>query len=219
MPGWVGPVASYMAKGFETTVELALLSLAGSILIGLALGVLYSLPTRAVRTPIRGYIELWRGLPLIVTLFFIFFALPALHIKLSAFFAAAVGFVLWGSAQVGEATRGAIQSIPAGQHQGAAALGLTWTQTQAHVILPQALRRLLPPLVSLLVNIAQNSTLASVLSVLGVLEAGDRSIARLTLLSGTSHAPVILGAVLAVFFIVCFPLTRFASHLERRRMT
>ena len=79
---------------------------------------------------------------------------------------------LWGSAQVAEATRGAVQSIPREQHEAASALGFGWVGRHAFVILPQALRRLLPPLVGLLVNIIQNSTLAQVIGGLEILRGG-----------------------------------------------
>lgn len=216
MPNWVAPVASYMASGFVITIELVVIAIIGSTIIGVIMGALYTLPVKSLRVLLRIYIEFWRALPLIVSLFFIFFALPVVGVEINPFTSAAIGFLLWGSAQVAEVTRGAMQSISDGQREASAALGLNWVNTQIYVIFPQAFRRLLPPLVSLLVNIAQNTTLASVLGVIGLLEAGNQSIARLTLLQGTSHAPEILGAVLVVFFVVCFPLSRLATWLEKR---
>src|SRR5207247_6776221 len=92
----------------------------------------------------------------------------------------AIALVLWGSAQVAEATRGAVQSIPHEQHEAAAALGFNWAERHAYVILPQALRRLLPPFVSLLVNIIQNTTLAGVIGGLEILQAGPGPSERVT---------------------------------------
>ena len=92
--------------------------------------------------------------------------------RFEAFLAATVGLILWGSAQVAEATRGAIQSIPREQHEAANALGFGWIGTHAFVIVPQAARRLLPPLVGLLVNIVQNTTIAGLIGVGDVLETG-----------------------------------------------
>ena len=80
-----------------------------------------------------------------------------MDIRFSAFQAAAIGLSLWGSAQVAEATRGAVESIPREQHEASAALGFGWVGRHVFVIVPQALRRLLPPMVSLLVNVLQNS--------------------------------------------------------------
>lgn len=88
------------------------------------------------------------------------------------------------------------------------------------VILPQALRRLLPPVVGLLVNIIQNSTIAQVIGANELLESGERSVERLTapppIGLGEVHAFEIYGAVMAVFFVLSFPLTRLAAYLERR---
>ena len=219
MPAWVGPVARYMLEGLVTTAELAVLSVTLSVAIGVVLGTLITIPSRPLRALIRLYIEVWRGLPVIVTLFLIFFSLPVVGLRFGHFVAAIIGLTLWGSAQVAEAARGAVQSIPHEQGEAGAALGLSWVQCQAFVIVPQALRRLLPPLISLLTNLIQNSTLGAVIGVLEVLEAGQRSIARLTLATGATHAVAILGAVMVIFFVICFPLTRLSAYLERRLVT
>jgi len=218
LPDWVEPVARYMLEeGLTGTLKIAAISLAGSTLIGITLGTLLTirfLPTRAL---IRLYIEVWRGLPILVTIFVIFFALPAvsLHLRFEPLTAAAIGLTLWGSAQVAEATRGAVDSIPREQHEAAAALGFGWVRRHAFVILPQALRRLLPPMVSLLVNIIQNTTIAQVIGAAELLETGERQVERLTF-EGENHAFEIYGAVMVVFFLISFPLTRLAAYLEHR---
>jgi polar amino acid transport system permease protein len=153
----------------------------------------------------------------------IYFALPSLWrgLRFDPFMSAAIGLSLWGSAQVAEATRGAVQSIPREQHEAASALGFGWVGRHAFVILPQALRRLLPPGVSLLVNILQNTTLAGVLGAAELLETAERSVERLGApqpngLLGKPHALEIYGAVMVTFFVISFPLTRLAARLERR---
>jgi polar amino acid transport system permease protein len=217
VPDWVGPVAEYMAReGLKETFRVAGTAVLAASVVGIVLGTLLTIRWVPVRAPIRLYIEVWRGLPIVVTIFFIYFSLPTLEIRLSAFEAATVGLTLWGSAQVAEATRGAVQSIPREQHEAAAALGFGWVGRHVHVILPQALRRLLPPLVSLLVNIIQNSTIAAVIGVGELLQTAQRSVERLTLSSGEPHAFEILGAAMVVFFAISFPLTRLAAYLERR---
>ena len=219
MPDWVQPVARYMFEtGLPGTLRIAAGALVGSTVIGVVLGTLLTLDFRLVRTPIRLYIEFWRGLPILVTIFIIFFALPAIspRLEFDAFTAAIIGLTLWGSAQVAEATRGAVGSIPNEQHEAAAALGFGWFGRHRFVILPQAARRLLPPLVSLLVNIIQNTTIAQVIGAAELLETGERSAERLTFTTLESHALEIYGAVAVVFFLISFPLTRLAAHLEKR---
>jgi polar amino acid transport system permease protein len=228
LPEWVRPVAEYMFKvGAKHTLEIAAISVAASAVIGVVLGTLLTIRWLPLRALIRSYIEIWRGLPIIVTIFLMFFALPTLAdelhfeaLRLTAMSAAIVGLSLWGSAQVAEATRGAVQSIPREQHEAAAALGFGWVGRHLFVVLPQAGRRLLPPFVSLLVNIIQNSTLAQVLGVPEVLETGKREYERLQqpppFGTGDPHTFAILGSVLVFFFVISFPLTRLAAYLERR---
>jgi polar amino acid transport system permease protein len=223
MPEWVQPVAEYMAReGLKGTARIAAFSLVGSAVIGVVLGTLLTLRFRPTRAVIRLYIEVWRGLPLLVTVFMAFFLLPAIdpRLDLDPFTAASIALTLWGSAQVAEATRGAVESIPREQHEAAAALGFGWVGRHVHVILPQASRRLLPPFVSLLVNIIQNTTLAQVIGAAELLETGERQVERLTfpppIGPGEQHAFEIYGGVAVVFFLISFPLTRLAAYLERR---
>jgi His/Glu/Gln/Arg/opine family amino acid ABC transporter permease subunit len=223
LPAWVEPVARYMFEvGLKGTFRIAAVSLVASASIGILLGTLLTIRFLPSRALIRLYIEVWRGLPIIVTIFIVFFVLPVVgsRFEFDPFTSATIGLTLWGSAQVAEATRGAVQSIPREQHEAASALGFGWVGRHAFVILPQALRRLLPPLVSLLVGIIQNTTLAQVIGAAELLESGERSVERLTapppIGPGEIHAFEIYGAVMVVFFLISFPLTRLAAFLERR---
>lgn len=216
MSGWAGPVAHYMGVGLVTTVELCAITVVASVAIGILFGTLSTIRFVPLQAAIRAYVELWRGLPTIVSLFFIFFALPTLHLYLSAFAAAAIGLTLWASANVAEIVRGAIASIPRDQFIAGAALGLGWPKVMTLIVLPQAFRRMLPPLVGMVVNLIQTTTLAAVIGVLDVLEAGKRSVERLTLQTGNPHSPEIYAAVLIVFFLLCFPLSQYAAALEKR---
>src|SRR5919106_4487735 len=181
-PVWVEPTAEYMFEvGLRGTLRIAAFSLVASALIGIVLGTLLTirfLPSRAV---IRLYVEVWRGLPIIVTMFIVFFVFPVAgaQFEFDPFTSATIGLSLWGSAQVAEATRGAVESIPREQHEAAAALGFGWLGRHAFVILPQALRRLLPPTVSLLVNVIQNSTLAGLIGAVELLFAAKIQYERL----------------------------------------
>ena len=223
MPDWAGPVAHYVLhEGLKGTLQVAAIAVVGSTLIGILLGTLLTIPWRPSRMVIRAYVEVFRGLPILVTVFIVFFGLPEISsaLEFGPLNAAAIALTLWGSAQVAEATRGAVQSIPREQHEAAAALGFNWGERHAYVILPQALRRLLPPLVSLDVNIIQNSTLAGVIGGLEILQAGQRQSERLTAVPpiglGEIHAFEIFAGVAALFFLISFPLTRLAAYLEKR---
>src|ERR671910_869309 len=234
LPNWAEPVADYMLHtGLKNTLIIAGISVLLSVVAGVLLGTLLTIKFLPIQAAIRSYIEIWRGLPIIVTIFILFFGLPTLadelHIealRLSEIKAAILGLSLWGSAQIAEATRGAVQSIPREQHEASAALGFGWVGRHVNVILPQALRRLIPPLVGLSVGVIQNSTLGSIIGVPEVLETANRSTNRLavptvdpatlTIEGGDSHALEIYLFVFAIFFVISFPLTRLAAYLERR---
>jgi polar amino acid transport system permease protein len=223
LPDWVEPTARYMLEeGLPATLRIAAFSLIASTVIGVVLGTLLTIRFLPSRALIRFYIEVWRGLPIIVTIFVVFFVFPIAgsQFEFDPFTSATIGLSLWGSAQIAEATRGAVQSIPREQHEAAAALGFGWVGRHAFVILPQALRRLLPPLVSLLVGIIQNTTLASVIGATELLAASKQQVERITAPPpagiGEIHAIEIYGAVMVVFFCISFPLTRLAIFLERR---
>jgi His/Glu/Gln/Arg/opine family amino acid ABC transporter permease subunit len=225
-PPWWDPVQhQILYPALKETARMAALSVLGATVIGLVLGTLLTIRFWPTRTLIRAYIEIWRGLPILVTIFLIYFAFPRLdetipHLPniepLAAFQAATVGLILWGSAQVAEATRGAVQSIRQEQHEAAAALGFGWVGRHVFVILPQAGRRLMPPMIGLLVNGIQNTTIAGLIGVGEVLETGNRSAERLLFATGSSHALAIYAFVMAVFFAISFPLTRLAAFLEKR---
>jgi polar amino acid transport system permease protein len=222
-PEWADPVVRYLIEhGLAGTLRIAAVALVLSSLIGITLGTLLTirfLPTRAL---IRLYIEVWRGLPIIVTLFIVYFGAPVIstRFELDPYAAGAVTLTLWGSAQIAEATRGAVQSISRGQHEAAAALGFGWVGRHVFVILPQATRRLIPPLVSLLVGIILNTTLIGIIGGSELLEASKRMVEVVN-----APAPAGFGDrgefqiytfVMLVFFVICFPLTRLAAWLERR---
>ncbi|HLG72074.1 MAG TPA: amino acid ABC transporter permease [Chloroflexota bacterium] len=214
MPDWAGPVLAYAAEGLGRTALLSAISIAASIVAGIVLGSLLTVPVGIVRLPVRAYVEVWRGLPIIITLFFVFFALPAMNIRLSAFAAACLGLSLWASANVAEIVRGAVQSIHTGQFQAARALGFNWLQTMAYVVLPQSVRRMLPPLVSFLANLIQCTSLAAIIGGFELLQSARRSIERLTVETGSSEAIPILAAVMLMYFLLCFPLAQVARRME-----
>jgi polar amino acid transport system permease protein len=223
MPDWVEPVARYMLDvGLRNTLRTAGISVVLATGIGVVLGTLITIRFWPSRSLIRGYIEIWRGLPIIVTLFIVHFGLPALspRLEFDVFTSGIITLTLWGSAQIAEATRGAVQSIPREQHEASSALGFGWVGRHRYVIFPQALRRLIPPLVGLVVGIILNTTLIQVIGGSELLETAEQSIERLGSPPPVGlldpHAFEILGAVAVVFFLICFPLTRLAAYLEKK---
>jgi len=223
MGEWGEPVARYLLEhGLTGTLRIAAIALVTSTLIGVTLGTLMTIPFPLTRVLIRVYIEVWRGLPIIVTLFIVYFGAPALYnpLEFDPFTAGTITLTLWGSAQIAEATRGAVQSIPRAQHEAASALGFGWVARHAYVIVPQATRRLIPPLVGLLIGIILNTTLIGIIGGGELLEASERMVELVNSPEpagfGDRGEFAIYGGVMLVFFLMCFPLTRLASYLERR---
>ena len=219
--GWFRPVAEYILReGLPETLRLAAIAVTASVLVGILLGTLMTMKVRPLQLLIRFYVEVWRGLPILVTVLFIYwlpeFTVGPVDVRLNAYMSAAVALSFWGSAQVAEATRGAVQSIPKEQHEAAAALGFGWVGRHRFVIFPLALRRLLPPLVGLVVNIIQNTTIAFVIGVNETLQAGTRQFENLTVQTGDGHPFAIFGFVMLIFFVISFPLTILSRYLERR---
>ena len=162
----------------------------------------------------RGYIEALCGIPSLITLLFVFFALPRIGIETSPIAASILGLGLWNAANIGEAARGALSSIASGQTVASRALGMNQMQTIVWVIFPQAFRRFLPPYVSQLTILIQASTLTSVVGVTDLLGSARQMIERLAYVSDSSHAILIYACVMGCFFVVCYPLTLLAQLLE-----
>lgn len=217
---WIGPTIDLVSGGALRTLALASAAVILSVGAGILLGVLLCLPDGRWTTPARrvlaAYLQLFRGLPVLVTLFIVFFVSPSLGLQLNSFAAAVLGLCLWGSANVMEVVRGAVRSIPTAQFEAASALGFGWTPAMRWVVLPQAIRRALPPLVNLIVDLIQATTLASLIGVIDVLQRSRQAVEFYQLSTGEGHAVPIFTGVLAVFFLLCFPLTRLAARLERK---
>jgi polar amino acid transport system permease protein len=212
---WISDVVRYGLLGLTATLWLSGASTVLSIVLGTVLGIAASILPVA-RSVLSVYSQIWRGLPVLVTLFMMFFLLPQIGITVSFNVAAIAGLALWGSANIAEIVLGAIQTVPAAQLTAARALAFGHVAAVWYVILPQAIRRMLPSSVGILVSLIQATSLASAIGVVDLLEASHRSIARLTLETGYSHAFPIYATVLVVYFIICYPLSLISRRLERR---
>ena len=202
--------------GLRATLLLALVTLLASTALGIALGTMATLRSRPLRWLVALYVETFRDIPLIVTIFTIFFGAPFLGVPLEPFPAVALGLSLWGGANGAEIVRGGIQSVPQGQPEAAAALGLRGWQIYLLVLWPQALRAVLPAYTGLLALIIQSTSLGSLVGVTEFLKAGGLVIERSTVMLGVNPAFEIYAFVLLVYFAICSLLTALSRRLERR---
>ncbi|MBD1554639.1 amino acid ABC transporter permease [Pseudomonas typographi] len=207
---------SFVAKGLWMTVRLALVILLFTTLISALFGILATFRQRALRWAIHGYVELFRSIPLIVNVFFIFFGAPMLGLDFTPFAAVTTGLTLWGSANGIEIVRGGLESVPRHQWKSAWALGLRPWQIYLHVIVPQSLRAILPAFTGLLTMLVQATSLGALVGVGEFLKVGQIIIERATVMTGVSPAFSVYGMVLLVYFVICSALSWLSRYLERR---
>ncbi|WP_215186379.1 amino acid ABC transporter permease [Paenibacillus albidus] len=186
-----------------------------ALIVGIGVGVLQMSKNVLISSITRGYAELFRGLPIVITLFIVFFILPELGIYVNSYISAMIALSVWSSSNISVAVRGAIQSIPPTQFEAAHSLGLSSLQTMRYVILPQAFRRMLPSIIGLLSNLVQSTTLSVLIGNLDFLKSAQLVIERVEIMQGGSIAFQVYVLVLIVYFIICYPLSMLAKRLER----
>jgi polar amino acid transport system permease protein len=206
----------FILQGIGMTLALALATLLISTVIAFILGILATLRFRWLRWLVKAYVELFRDIPLIVNIFFVFFVAPLFGMELSPFAAVTVGLSLWGSANGTEIVRAGFASVPSHQWQSAAALGLKPWEVYLFITGPQALRSILPPFVGLLTLLVQATSLGALVGVSEFFKVGQIIVERTTMMEGWNPAFTVYGAVLLIYFVICSALTWFGRWLERR---
>jgi len=205
--------ASYLpllGKGALVTLELSVIAMA----IAVTLGLLLALSRLYGPAPARGfslaYVEFIRGTPLLVQLFLIFYGLPHAGIKLSPMLAAILGLGLNYSAYEAENYRAGIQSIPKTQMEAARALGMTHLQALRYVIIPQAMRLVIPPVTNDFIALLKDSSLVSVITMVELTKA-------YTQLASIHYDYLGIGLLAAaMYFLIGLPFVRLARLAERR---
>jgi general L-amino acid transport system permease protein len=195
------------------------------IVVSLPLGVLLALGRRSqlpiVRTLSIGFIEFWRGVPLITVLFFATYMLPLFlpaQWTIDALLRALVGVALFAAAYMAEVVRGGLQAIPRGQYEGAMALGLGYWKMMGLIVLPQALKLVIPGIVNTFIGLFKDTTLVMIVAIfdfLGQLRAAFADpnwSTPVTLFTGFAFAGI-------VYFVFCFGMSRYSMFLERRLNT
>ncbi|WP_217597352.1 amino acid ABC transporter permease [Cohnella sp. GbtcB17] len=207
--------SSFLLDGLINTILLSLSCLGIALVLGVLVGVLQTSRHAIVSMLTRGYSELFRGLPIVITLFLVFFLLPEAGISVNNYVSAMIALSLWSSANISVAVRGAIESIPPTQTEASLALGLSPIQTMRYVILPQAVRRMLPSVIGLMSNLIQSTSLSVLVGNRDFLKSAQLVIERVELMQGLSIAMQMYTLVLAVYFVLCYPLSILAKRMER----
>ncbi|MFE1601343.1 amino acid ABC transporter permease [Methylobacterium sp. ID0610] len=167
-----------LASGVGITLLATLVSILLATLAGLAIGVGLTYGWWWLRGLARLYVDVMRGMPVLVLILFTYYGLALFGINVAALTAGILALSAFAAAHVAETLRGAVQSVPAGQTEAAKAIGLTFPKRLAYVILPQALRRMLPPWINTCLEIAKGTTLLSIIGVVDLLLASQQVMAR-----------------------------------------
>jgi glutamate transport system permease protein len=205
-------VQRLLGRGLAATLRAALLAMALSMLVGALLAV-GRLSRRSWLAGLAGgWVELFRGLPLLLMILFVFLGLPTLGVTVSTFWALVAGLTLYNSAVLGEIFRAGILSLPRGQTEAAYAIGLRRGQTLRIILLPQAIRRMLPALVSQLVTLLKDTSLGFVIAYAELLRSGRNAVEFL----GGKYSIPIYTAIAVIYIAVNGSLSLLASWLDRR---
>lgn len=202
--------------GLGVSIQIALASMGLSIVLGTLLGVVMSSPSKIVRVITQTYLQFVRIMPQLVLLFLVYFdATRAWGLNLDARVAAVIVFTLWGTAELGDLMRAAIESVPRHQYLSAAALGIEGRALYRHVVLPQALRGLIPATINLTNRMIMTTSLVALIGVVEVLKVAQQIIDA-NRFEYPSAALWIYGVVFLLYFLVCFPISLAARKLEER---
>ncbi len=198
-----------LLQGLGSTIVLSLLVVPLGFLGGAVLAVLSTVRNPWLRWPLMAWVDFFRAFPPLVLLIFLYAALPFAGIEFGAFGCVAIGFFLNTGAYYGEILRAGIESIPAGQSEAARSTGLSRVQTMAYVVLPQAVRNVLPDLVSNTLEVMKLTSIASVVALPELLFQ-----ARQAQSVTYNPTPIVVAAI--AYFLLLWPLVRVVSRLENR---
>jgi polar amino acid transport system substrate-binding protein len=199
-----------LLRGAAMTIALSCAAMFLAVSLGLALALARAYGTRLMVWPVIAFIELIRGTPLLIQLFIIFYGLPTIGIRLSPFWAAVIGLGVNYSAYEAENYRAGIQSIPKGHHDAATALGLTRVQTIRRIVLPQAVRLVIPSVTNDFIALLKDSSLVSVITMVELTKVYGE-------LASTYFDYIGLGLLTAaIYFVMGLPIARFSRFLETR---
>lgn len=205
-----------LLQGLWVALRISLIAVVISIPLGLLFGVLMTRKSVVLKAIFRVYLEFIRIMPQLVLLFLFYFSTTrTFGWNLSGEIASIIVFVLWGTAEMSDLVRGALISIPKHQYESSAALGLTKMQTYLYVIIPQAVRRLIPLSINLITRMIKTTSLILMIGVVEVLKVAQQII-EANRMSSPNAAFGIYLTVFLLYFIACWPISMLAKYLERK---
>lgn len=210
----------FLLRGAINTMTLSVLAMVISLIMGMTFALMRLSKNTLLRLAALIYIEFWRGVPMIVTILVVYFAFPGLikftGLEISSFNAMLVACVLWTSANASEIIRGGILSLPEGQTEAADSLGMTYVQRMRLVILPQALKIMIPPMIGLFTLLLKGTAIGFIIEYRELIRVAQITIERMV--AGGDHMASIkiYSLVIILYFIMCYPLSKLSLYWERK---
>ncbi|GHV84513.1 amino acid ABC transporter permease [Spirochaetia bacterium] len=202
--------------GLLVTARIAFTSVGLSMVFGVLVGIVMTRRNRALSLLCRCYLEIMRIIPVLVWLFIFYFGLSRnLHINLSGAAAAILVFTLWGTAEMGDIVRGAVTSLNKHQFESGHALGLSEAQLYFYIVVPQAVRRLVPGAINLATRMIKTTSLVVLIGVVEVLKIGQQIIES-NFLKNPSAPFWVYGFIFLLYFMLCMPISHLSKFLEKR---
>jgi glutamate transport system permease protein len=205
------PTWRFLLDGLRVTLEVAFYSIILSMILGVILALGRLSTRKIVSIPSVIYIELVRALPSYLIIFYAYIGLPKLGLKLEAFWFAVIGLTIYTSAVLAEVVRAGILSVEKGQLEAAYSLGLSSVHTLAYIVLPQALRRMAPAIVSQLITLTKDTSLGYIIALQELTRKGQQLFQFNGLILETM---LVIGMI---YFVICYALALISSRLETRR--
>lgn len=203
-------------EGLLTTAEIAFISIIIGSLLGIILGLSRTSKYKIVLFINRVYLEAFRIIPTLVWLFIFYFGVTtALNVNLSGEAVSIIVFTLWGAAEMGDIVRGALQSLPKHQIESGKALGLNNFQLYRYIMIPQAVRRMLPGTINLATRMVKTTSLVVLIGVVDVVKIGQQIIETSRFEFPTASF-WIYGFIFFLYFIICYPLSKISKNLEQK---
>ena len=205
-----------LLQGLWVSVEISLISVIISIVLGLLFGVFMTWKNPVAKVISRIYLEIVRIMPQLVLLFIVFFGFSsAFGVHISAELSAVIVFSFWGVGEMGDLVRGALVSIPKHQYESAEALGMSKAQVYYHIVIPQAVRRLIPMSINLVTRMIKTTSLVMMIGVVEVMKVGQQIIEANRMVSPNAVFGI-YGTILLLYFLICWPVSMLANHLEKK---
>lgn len=200
----------FFLKGVWMTVAVSGLSLVFGTIIGFITGIVRAGRNKPARYIIGAWVDIIRGTPFLVQVFIIFFILPSIGIELEAFPAAVIALTNLTASFICEIVASGILAVPTGQREAATSSGLSQYQQLRFIVLPQAMRTIMPPLVGQYVLLIKDSSVVSAIGVVDITRVGWLTVQRIP------EGMMVFGLVGILYFAICYPLINLSGFLERR---